>query len=56
VASGMYSILLEEVYFPSRNGHANLNMWGMYVGVLPKNGTKSQGYNSFTIAFWLCQK
>lgn len=24
----------------------------IYIGVLPKNGVKSQGYNSFTIAFF----
>lgn len=51
VANNMYNILLEELYLPSRNGHVNVNMRVMYIGVLPKDGTKNQGHNSFTIAF-----
>lgn len=48
----MYNMLIKEVYFPSRDGHVNLNIWVKYVGVLPKDVTKSQGYNEFTNAFF----
>lgn len=48
----MYNMLIKEVYFLSRDGHVNLNVWVKYVGVLPKDVTKSQGYNEFTKAFF----
>lgn len=49
--SDMYNILIEVIYFPSRNDHVNLNMGLIYIVILPKDGAKSQVYNSFTKAF-----